>query len=142
MAGKKGQGIGNLNAVKFPHRSYLKRRVVPKRYHGVLRLGEECLAKIQSDLPDMTGKEQMVAEGVKILWTCALLGLAEAKERGFTTTKPDGSWDFQPGMMAAGGFIDKAIKGMVALGLQRRAKEVTDLAVAIQQDLRHEEDGA
>jgi hypothetical protein len=122
MAGKKGQNKGNLNAAKHPHRIYLRRRVVPKQFQGVLRLGDECEAKIKADLPDMSGKESMVAEGVKILWTCAMLGLAEAKERGFVITKPDGGWDFQEGMKTAGVFIDRANKGMVALGLKRRAK--------------------
>jgi hypothetical protein len=130
MAGKPGRSgpVGNTNATKHPYRTYLRRRVVPVRHRGVLRLGEECLAKIQSDLPDMSGKEEMVAEGVKILMTCGLLGLAEAKERGFITTLPDGSWDFQPGLKAAGSFLDKAIKGLVALGLDRRATVVPTLS--------------
>src|SRR5262245_54648456 len=126
MAGKKGMGIGNLNAAVYPHRSYLRRRVVPKRYKGVVRLGDECIAKIVSDLPEMTGKEQMVAEAVKVLWTCAMLGLSEAKERGFVVMKPDGTWDFQEGIKAVAGFIDKAIKGMVTLGLERKAGLLND----------------
>jgi hypothetical protein len=114
--------VGNTNACRHPYKTYLKRRVVPKRHQGVLRLGDDALAKIRSDLPEMTGKQELVAEGIKILWTCGLLGLAEAKERGFIITKPDGSWDFQDGLKAAGSFIDKAIKGLAALGLERKAK--------------------
>ena len=70
----------------------------------------------------MTGKEKLVAESVKILMTCGLLGLTEAKEQGFIVTQPDGQWDFQPGLKSAGSFLDKAMKGLTALGLARRAK--------------------
>ncbi len=129
MAGKKGMGTGNTNACKHPYRTYLKRRVVPKQHHGVLRLGDDILGKIRSDLPELSGKQELVAEGVKILWTCGLLGLAEAKERGFITTKSDGSWDFQEGMKTAGSFLDRAIKGLVALGLERRAKQLNAMDV-------------
>jgi hypothetical protein len=113
---------GNCNATKHPQNTYLKRRVVPSRYHGVLRLGDECEAKCKADLLDMTGKQSLVVEGIKILWVCAMLGLAEAKEKGFTVTKPDGTWDFQEGTKTAAGFIDKAIKGLTVLGLERKAK--------------------
>src|SRR5262245_48795088 len=101
---------GNLNAVKHSYRSYLRKRVVPKKHRGILRLGDDCLQKIKSDLPDMTGKEELVAEGVRILWSAGLLGLAEAHEHGFIVKKLNGEWDFQEGLKAAGGFIDKAIK--------------------------------
>ncbi len=137
MAGKKGMNKGNLNATKHYHRVYLRRRVVPEGYGWAIRLGENCLERIKSDLPDMSGKEELVAEGVNLLWTCAVLGLAEAKQRGFIVTKPDGSWDFQEGMKSAGSFIDRAIKGLVALGLERRAK-VLDTSLADLLSREHE----
>jgi hypothetical protein len=90
----------------------------------VLSPGEQCMEKIKSDLPNMSGKEELVAEGVTMLWTCALLGLAEAKDQGFIVMLPGGGWDFQPGLKAAGGFLDRAVKGLVALGLERRAKSI------------------
>jgi len=98
-----------------------------------VRLGENCLQRIKSDLPDMSGKEELVAEGVNMLWTCALLGLAEAKEKGFIVTKADGGWDFQEGMKTAGTFLDRAIKGLVSLGLGRKPKQVQTLAQYIKQ---------
>jgi hypothetical protein len=128
MAGKKGMGLGNMNASKHPHRTFMKRRVVPTKYRWVISPGENCMEKIQSDLPDMTGKEQLVAEAVQTSWTCMLLGLAEAKERGFIIALPDGGWDFQQGVKSAGIFLDRAIKGMIALGLERRAKQIGTLA--------------
>ena len=121
MAGIRGRSgpVGNTNACKHPYKTYLKRRVVPKRYQGVVRLSEDCLASIQSDLPDMTGKQKLVAEGIKLMWTCGLLGLAEARDRGFIVTNLDGSWDFQEGVKSAGTFIDRAMKGLVSLGLEK-----------------------
>ena len=133
MAGKKGMGTGNMNAVKHPHRTYLKRRVVPDGYGWAVRLGEDCLARIKSDMPAMSGKEELVAEGINMLWTCALLGLAEAKAKRFIVAKADGEWDFQEGVKAAGGFLDKAIKGLVALGLERRSQHVGTLAELLSQ---------
>ena len=133
MAGVKGKSgpVGNTNACRHPYKTYLKRRVVPQRHYGVVRLGEDCLAKITSDLPDMTGKQKLVAEGIKLMWTCGLLGLAEARDRGFIVTKPDGSWDFQEGVKSAGTFIDRAMKGLVSLGLAKRTGEIADLAKAV-----------
>jgi hypothetical protein len=140
MAGKKGMNKGNMNAVRHPHKVFLRRRVVPDGYGWALRLGENCMGRIKSDLPDMSGKQELVAEGVNMLWTCALLGLAEAKERGFITAKADGTWDFQEGMKTAAGFIDKAIKGLVALGLERKAKLLNGGTLAEQlAQLRHEQ---
>jgi hypothetical protein len=114
----------NTNAVKHPHRTYMKRRVVPEQYRWVLSPGDKLIEKIKSDLPNMSGKEELVAEGVAMLWTCALLGLAEAKDRGFIVALPGGGWDFQPGLKTAGTFLDKALKSLVAMGLGRRAKVV------------------
>lgn len=130
MAGVKGRSGPpmNTNAVKHPHRTYMKRRVVPEQYRWVLSPGDKLIGKIKSDLPNMSGKEELVAEGVAMLWTCALLGLAEAKDRGFIVALPGGGWDFQPGLKSAGGFLDKALKGLVSLGLGRRAQLVDDLA--------------
>jgi len=126
MAGVKGRSGPpmNTNAVKHPHRTYMKRRVVPAQYRWVLSPGDKLIEKIKSDLPNMSGKEELVAEGVAMLWTCALLGLAEAKDRGFIVEVAGGGWDFQPGLKSAGGFLDKALKGLVSLGLGRRAKVV------------------
>jgi hypothetical protein len=116
-------GRGNTNAVKHVHKTYLRRRVIPAKYRWVLQLSDDCMTKIRSDLPEMTGKEEKVAEGINLLWACALLGLAEAKERGYIVDLPNGQgWDFQPGLKSAGGFLTRAIKGLTALGIHRRAK--------------------
>jgi len=141
MSGRKGRSgpPKNCNATRHPYRTYLKRQVVPKQYHTILRLGEDCERKIRSDLPEMSGKEELLTEGIKILWTCGLLGLAEAKEKGFITTKADGAWDFQDGMKSAGSFIDKAIKGLVALGLERRVKSLPSLSDYLQGKTTHEQ---
>ena len=127
MGGLKGRSgpPGNSNAVKHPYRTYMKRRVVPEQYRWVLSPGDKLMEKIKSDLPNMSGKEELVAEGVAMLWTCALLGLAEAKGRGFIVALPDGGWGFQPGLKSAGSFLDKALKSLVSLGLERRAKVVS-----------------
>ena len=127
VKGKSGPPM-NTNAVKHPHRSYMKRRVVPEQYRWVLSPGEKLIEKIKSDLPNMGGKEELAAEGVAMLWTCALLGLAEAKDRGFIVALPGGGWDFQPGLKTAGTFLDRALKGLVSLGLGRRAQLVDELA--------------
>src|SRR5262249_52886573 len=100
---------------------------VPAKYRWVLQLSDDCLEQIKSDLPNMSGKEKKMAEGINLLWTCAMLGLAEAKERGFTVDLPNGGWDYQPGVKTAGGFLDKAMNGMKALGLKRLPKPVQSL---------------
>jgi hypothetical protein len=63
---------------------------VPPAYGWVIPLGDNCLERIKSDLPDMSGKQALVAESVNMLWCCALLGLAEAREKGFIVAKAEG----------------------------------------------------
>ena len=126
MAGKKGMNKGNMNAVRHPHKVFLRRRVVPDGYGWAVRLGENCLERIKEDLPNMSGKESLVAEGANMLWTAALLGLSEAKQKGFIVIHPDGQWDYQEGAKTAAGFLDRAIKAMALLGLKRRAKQLNN----------------
>ena len=59
-----------------------------------------------------------------------LLAFEEAQKRGSIASEDDGKWDFMPGLQKVKGLLDTRRQNLLALGLERRAKD-TDKVIII-----------
>ena len=133
MSGVKGKSgpPRNLNCSSYPWRTFWRRRALKAEDRWVLPVIEKYAAGLASDKPDMSEAEQRMVEIAQISRGASMLILAECARSGFTR-KVDGSWDLAPGAKELAKFLSVERSALQTLGLGRRAKPITDLAVQIQ----------
>ncbi len=74
----------------------------------------------------MTGGEQAMLQVWKTARQTTLLILHELVERGAVVEK-DGCWDLAPGVQRLAGFLGQERAALLALGLNSRGKNITDI---------------
>ena len=123
MGGKPGRSgpPGNLNAAKYPWRTFLRRRALRKAEKWVLPILEGYPSGLLSDKPDASEAERRCIEVAQIARGASMLILAEAARSGFIQ-QVDGSWDLAPGAKELGKFLSIERSCLQTLGMARRAK--------------------
>lgn len=137
MAGKKGRSgpPGNLNAARFGLTSWLRRRALPMEKQHVAALVENYRAGLitaKGGKDAVTEVEAALIENAAKAFGAELLILEEAATRGLVRSL-DGTWDLAPGLARLVGFLAVERQALVALGLDRRQREVPDLATYLKQ---------
>lgn len=133
MAGVKGRSgpPGHLHNSKHPWRSFWRRRALKAEDRWILPTLESYSAGLASDKPNLSEAESRLIEIGQIARGATMLILAEAARSGFIH-KGDGTWDLSPGAKELARFLSVESRCLQALGLERRAKPVQDLARQIQ----------
>lgn len=88
---------------------------------------EEALILDKGGDSNVTAAERALIQDCGTAFGLIMLTLEEARTRGCITVDPQGRWDLQPGLQRLKGLIDSRRMNLLALGLERRAKNVTDL---------------
>ena len=128
-----GAPKGNLNGAKsvLPALRRLKqgKPLSPEltRIVALADLEAEELISDRGGFDAMTGAERLMISNWKSARQAELLIWHELIEKGAVLSKPDGSWDLQPGVQRLAPFLLAQRTALTALGLQRRAKPVQDL---------------
>lgn len=140
MAGIKGRSgpPGNLNNVRNPHNVFWKRRALRPQDRWVATEVDAYRAGLLRDRPDPTEAEKRAIELASESKACRLLIWRAIREAGFTEQGKDGL-RLVPAAEALPKFIGTELGALKLLGLQRRAKQVNDLALAICEDINREE---
>jgi hypothetical protein len=128
----RGGQKGNLNAVRNSLFSWKRARMLPagKDHIGKLVLQEEA-----GSVQDLGGPENMTTMKRGIVSDngfalgLILLALEEAQQRGSIAVEENGRWDLMPGLQKIKGLIDTRRQNFLALGLERRAKDVDKTVV-------------
>jgi hypothetical protein len=133
MPGVKGKSgpPGNLNRSQHPWRSFWRRRALKSEDKWILPVLEGYATGLASDKANPTEAEKRLIEIGQIARGASMLILAEAARSGFIV-KENGSWDLSPGAQELARFLSVESRCLQALGLERRAKPVQDLARQIQ----------
>jgi len=135
MAGKRGRSgppKGNLNAARsvVPALKRLQQgKTLPAHLERVAALAEMEKSELVSDKGGwemMSGAERLMVGNWASARKAELLIWNELIERGAVTEK-NGTWDLQPGLQRLAGFLLSQHRALTALGLERRAKDITDL---------------
>ncbi len=128
MAGKKGSGTGNLNAMRHPWRVLWRRGVLPTKYawmRPVLEAFGDGLIQDQGGVGQVTTAQRAIVEVAQIARGCATIIMAEAAEQGFILPGENGKgWDLHPGVKELARFLHLTRNALTDLGLERRAKDV------------------
>ncbi len=127
MAGKKGSGTGNLNAMRHPWRVLWRRGVLPVKYawmRPVLEAFGDGLIQDRGGVEQVTTAQRAIVEVAQIARGCATIIMAEAAEQGFILPGVDGKgWDLHPGVKELVKFLHLMRNALTDLGLERRAKD-------------------
>jgi hypothetical protein len=126
MAGKKGMGLGNMNAARHPWRSFWKRKALRAADRWILPVIQTYASGLASDKPNLTEAEARLIEIGQISRGASMLILAEAARSGFIH-KENGSWDLSPGAKELARFLSIERSALQTLGLGRRVKPVQSL---------------
>jgi len=127
--GKKGRSgpPGNLNASKSPWRAFWRRRALKPEHKWIVPVLEQYGAELTSDkggTDSITAGERRMSEIAQMARGASMLILAETSTRGFTV-ETDNGWDLAPGVKELAKFLSVEKGAITALGMQRRAKDVT-----------------
>jgi hypothetical protein len=128
MAGKRGKSgpPGNLNSTRHPWRTFWRRRALRPEDRWILPVLEGYTAALESDKPDMTETERLMAQNAQTARGAVMLILAEVSRSGFITRR-DGSWDVTPGAKELAKFLGAERGALQAIGLERRARPTPSL---------------
>lgn len=153
MAGKKGRSgppgnLHNARSVLPVLRRLTSGKPLPPELVRIGTLVESQAVGLEGDKggrDSMTAGEQAMLDIWRTARTATLLILAEMIERGAIVQMESG-WDLAPGAQRLARFLAEERQALLALGLNRRAKEV-DLAVYLADKARdgeadNERDGA
>ncbi len=128
MAGKKGSGVGNLNAMRHPWRVLWRRGVLPTKYawmRPVLEAFGDGLIQDHGGADEVTTAKRALIEAAQIARGCATIIMAEAAEHGFVLPGENGKgWDLHPGVKELAKFLHLLRNTLTDLGLERRAKDL------------------
>jgi len=144
VARSRGRKVGgqpnNMNAARSGYHSWRRRRALPARLTHVRTFVEQ---EEQALLADKGGKDVVTAGEMALIrdagtaYGLILLLLEESATRGTIVTSEHG-WDLAAGLQKIKGLIDSRRGNFQALGLERRARDVTPTIAEIQK--RYEED--
>lgn len=135
MPSKRPSGApkGNLNASKNGLYSWKRARMLPAHLSHIGRLVEREEAGILQDLggpENTTAMQRGIVSDTGLALGLILLAFEEAQKRGSIASEDDGTWDFMPGLQKVKGLLDTRRQNLLALGLERRAKD-TDKVIII-----------
>ncbi len=143
MARSRGRKVGgqpnNMNAARSGYHSWRRRRALPARLTHIRTFVEQ---EEQALLADKGGKDAVTAGEMALIrdagtaYGIILLLLEESATRGTIVISQNG-WDLAPGLQKIKGLIDTRRSNFQALGLERRARDVTPTIAEIQR--RYEE---
>ena len=123
-----------MHAAKHGLSSWLKRRALPLDKQHVARFVQDYrvgLLTCKGGDAEATEVEKALIENAARAFGACLLILEEAKTRGMVQ-QMDTTWDLSPGFARLAGFLSTERMALVALGLERRARNIPDLARAFQ----------
>lgn len=139
---KPGGQPGNLNRAKNVL-SALKRvqqgKPLPANLTRITALAEQEASELVSDKggwESMSGAEKLMTGVWKSARQGELLIWAEVIERNAIQVDESGNWDLQLGLQRLSPFLAAQHRALLALGLERRQRDVTDLAVAFKENER------
>ena len=82
----------------------------------------------------MTGVWKSARQGELLIW-------AEVIERNAIQVDESGAWDLQPGLQRLAPFLAAQHRALVALGLERRQRSVSDLQTYLREHYREDPEG-
>jgi hypothetical protein len=129
MAGAKGKSgpVGNLNAAKYPWRSFWRRRALKPQDKWVLGVLESYAAELIADkggADSITAGERRMTEIAQTARGASMLILAEAARSGFIVTTKNGQ-DLSPAAKELPKFLNVERQALQTIGMGRRVKQVT-----------------
>ena len=144
---KPGGQPGNLNRAKNVL-SALKRvqqgKPLPANLTRIMALAEQEASELVSDRGGwefMSGAEQLMIGVWKSARQSELLIWAEVIERTAIQVDEGGTWDLQPGLQRLAPFLAAQHRALVALGLERRQRPVSDLQTYLSEHYPEDPDG-
>lgn len=142
MAGQKGKSgpPGNTNASKHGWRTLWRRAALRDADAWVRRPVQQYTQALLNDKPNITAGEQAVLEVAATAKGCSLLILEELKRSGFTYGK-NGTVELTPAARELPRFLATELSALKLLGLERQAKPIGDLALAISHDIHRQGEG-
>ena len=145
MSGKAGKSgpPGNLNASRHGLTTWLKRRALPPdKAHlaPFIQSFREGLLTCKGGEDQATEVEVGLIDNATRAHGACLLILEEAATRGWVRQISD-TWDLSPGLARLAVFLNAERQALIALGLERRAKDLPDLARAFAQAQRQQNEG-
>ncbi len=130
MSGKRGASgapRGNLNAVRNALYSWKRARMLPAQLGHVGKIVAQEEAAVIQDLggkDNLTAMQRGIVSDTGLALGLMLLAFEEAQKRGSIAVAENGQWDLMPGLQKIKGLIDTRRQNFLALGLERRAKDV------------------
>ena len=144
---KPGGQPGNLNRAKNAL-SALKRvqqgKPLPANLTRITTLAEQEASELVSDRGGwefMSGAEQLMIGVWKSARQSELLIWHEVIERTAIQVDEGGAWDLQPGLQRLAPFLAAQHRALVALGLERRQRPVSDLQTYLSEHYPVDPDG-
>jgi hypothetical protein len=122
-----GAPKGNLNASRNGPYSWKLGRMLPaeKDHVGKLvRHEEEAILADLGGVENTTAMQRGIVSDTGMALGLVLLAFEEAAAKGSISTTDDGKWDFMPGLQKVKGLLGTRRQNLLALGLERRAKDV------------------
>lgn len=140
VAGKKGRSgpPGNMNAARHGWSVYLKRRALPKSAQWAAIEALKYRDGLLRERPDPTEAERRTIELAVEAKVVRLLIWRAIREQGLTRQGEDGL-RLVPAAEALPRFIGVELGALKMLGLERRPKDIGDLAAIIQEDMHRAE---
>ncbi len=121
----RGAPKGNQNATRNSLYSWKRRRMLPAHLGHV---GEVVAKEEAGTIRDLGGDVTTMQRGIisdnALALGLILLAFEEAQKRGSIASEDNGKWDFMPGLQKVKGLLDTRRQNFLALGLERRAKDV------------------
>ena len=144
---KAGGQPGNLNRAKNVV-SALKRvqqgKPLPANLTRITALAEQEASALVSDRGGweyMSGAEQLMIGVWRSARQSELLIWHEVIERTAIQVDESGAWDLQPGLQRLAPFLAAQHRALVALGLERRQRPVSDLQTYLREHYREDPEG-
>ena len=129
MSGKKGKSgpPGNLNGSRHPWRSFWRRRALKPVDRWIVPMLEQYTLALESDKPNMSETEKLMAQNAQTARGAVMLILAEAARSGFVR-QIDGTWDLAPGAKELAKFLTAERGALQSIGMERRTQLAPSLA--------------
>jgi len=116
-----------LNAARNGMFAWKTRRMLPADKEHVARLvrrEEEAIVQDLGGPQNLTAMQRGLVSDTGLALGLILLAFEEAAAKGSISTDDHGKWDFMPGLQKVKGLLDTRRQNFLALGLERRAKEI------------------